>query len=213
MLATYIRQPHLSHLIRRFLYDQLYPHATLSASQVNITRCPILGESFKIRVFHSAMATYYAPSDDSGIGGMHRSRIRAAPSWRMGPPRNDCIFAENDPAMKGFRGLFVAQVSHFFSFRYRSTFYPCALVQWFVATSDSPCGDTGMWVVKPELDGNQHRVTSIIHLDCIVRGAHLIGVYGNELLPHDFKHTDSLTAFHAYHVNKFADHHANEIAF
>jgi hypothetical protein len=141
------------------------------------------------------VATYYAPSDDSGIGGMHRSRIRATPSWRMGSARNDCIFAANGSEKDGFRGLFAAQVLHFFSFRHRSILYPCALVQWFIATSDNPCGDTGMWVVKPELDGNQCRVQSIIHLDCIVRGAHLIGVYGEDFLPRDFKYTDSLSAF------------------
>jgi hypothetical protein len=78
---------------------------------------------------------------------------------------------------------------------------------------DAPCSDTGMWIVKPEMDNDSTQVTSIIHVDSIVREAHLIGVYGEMFLPHDFSHFDFLTAFQAYYVNKFIDHHANEIAF
>jgi len=78
---------------------------------------------------------------------------------------------------------------------------------------DAPCSDTGMWIVKPEMDNNGTQVTSIIHVDSIIQGAHLIGVYGEMFLPCHFSHFDSLAAFQAYYVNKFIDHHANEIAF
>jgi hypothetical protein len=70
-----------------------------------------------------------------------------------------------------------------------------------------------MWIIKPEMDNDSTQVTSIIHVDSIVWEAHLIGVYGEMFLPHDFSHFDFLTAFQAYYVNKFIDHHANEIAF
>ena len=144
---------------------------------------------------------------------MHRECIHAVPSWRAGPARNDCIFVEKDPNMEGFCGLYAAQVLLFFSFHFHSVLYPCALVQWFVPIGDSPCEDTGMWKVKRELDGNHLPVISVIHLDSVIRGAHLIGVYGKDFLPCGFKHTDSLIAFHSYFVNKYADYHANEIAF
>ena len=144
---------------------------------------------------------------------MHKQRIRSTPSWRRGPPRHDCIFIEKDPELDGMRGLHVAQVLLFLSFSSRSTPYPCALVQWFVIVGDAPCSDTGMWMVKPEMEDDGTQVTSIIHVDTIIRGAHLIGVYGELFLPRDFSHFDSLTAFQACYVNKFIDYHANEIAF
>jgi hypothetical protein len=111
------------------------------------------------------------------------------------------------------RGLHVAQVLLFLSFTHYGIPYPCALVQWFVVVGDAPCSDTGMWIVEPEMDDDDTQVTSIVHVDAIVRGAHLIGVYGKDFLPRNFAHFDSLAAFQAFFVNKFIDHHANEIAF
>ena len=144
---------------------------------------------------------------------MHKQCIRSSPNWRQGPPRNDCIFIEKDPELDGMRGMDVAQVLLFLSFTSRSIPYPCALVQWFVIVGDAPCNDTGMWMVRPEVDNDGIQVKSIIHADSIIRGAHLIGVYGELFLPRNFSHFDSLTAFRTYYVNKFIDFYANEIAF
>ena len=47
----------------------------------------------------------------------------------------------------------------------------------------------------------------------ILRGAHLIPVYGSSFIPLQFCHYWSLDAFTAFFVNKYADHHANEVAF
>ncbi|KAH9014264.1 hypothetical protein EDB85DRAFT_1876526, partial [Lactarius pseudohatsudake] len=55
----------------------------------------------KIIVYPSAVATFYAPSDISGIGGMHCERIYAVKSWRKGPGRYDTIFFNADPSMEG----------------------------------------------------------------------------------------------------------------
>ena len=144
---------------------------------------------------------------------MHKQCIRSTPNWRQGPPRRDCIFIEKDPELHGMRRLHVVQVLMFLSFTSRGIPYPCALVQWFVTVGDAPCSDTGMWMVKPKMEDDGTQVTSIIHVDSIIRGAHLIGVYGEVFLPRDFSHFDSLLAFQAYYVNKFIDYHANEIAF
>jgi hypothetical protein len=113
------------------------------------------------------------------------------------------------------RGLQVAQVLLFLSFTSHHIAYACALVQWFVIVGDAPCHDTGMWIVKPQMEDNGTGIqaTSIIHVDSIIRGAHLIGVYGDMFLPRDFSHSDSLSAFKTYYVNKFIDYHANEITF
>jgi hypothetical protein len=48
----------------------------------------------------------------------------------------------------------------------------------------------------------------------LLRGAHLIGVARKEIVPvADFDFSDSLDAFQAFYVNKYADHHAHKIAF
>ncbi|KAJ6597451.1 hypothetical protein B0H10DRAFT_1827103 [Mycena sp. CBHHK59/15] len=57
------------------------------------------------------------------------------------------------------------------------------------------------------------RLTTIVHLDTLLRGAHLIPVYGSDYIPVGFRYTCSLDAFKSFHVNKYIDHHTNEIAF
>ncbi|KAH9919575.1 hypothetical protein B0H21DRAFT_815539 [Amylocystis lapponica] len=143
---------------------------------------------------------------------MRRERIRATPSWRSGPGRYDCVFVNNNEA-DGFRGLLIARVRMFFSFSDDNILYPCALVEWFSPVGNEPDTDTGMWIVEPDFDPDGRRSLGIIHLDAIVRAAHLIGVSGETHLPIGFKHTDALDAFAAFYVNKYADHHSHEIAF
>ena len=53
---------------------------------------------------------------------------------------------------------------------------------------------------------------SVIHLDTILRGAHLMGIAGSHPIPHQLKYTDSLDAFKSFYVNKYIDYHAHEIA-
>ncbi|KAH9940258.1 hypothetical protein B0H21DRAFT_872070 [Amylocystis lapponica] len=211
-LAAHLGQDELVEQIARFLFDQAHrddPDAP-NADDVPLEACPLfLG---RIDVFHSASSTFYAPSDLSGIGGMRRERIRATPSWRAGPGRYDCIFVGKDDS-EGFRGLHVARVRLFFSFRFEEVVFPCVLVEWLTAVGDAPDEDTGMWIVEPDFNADGSRTTGVIHLDSVIRAAHLIGVYGESYLPANFTHTDSLDAFAAFYVNKYADHHAHETAF
>lgn len=166
----------------------------------------------KISPYLSAVSTFYAPSDISGIGGMRSERIRALDSWRNGPERRDTIFVNTDPDAAGMRGLDIARVRMFFSFTSEGLNYPCALVHWFSRTSDSPDKNTGMWVVKPDVDGNGTPYASVIHLDMIVRAAHLLGVCGQDFIPKHLSFSQTLDAFRAFYVNKFVDHHSFEIA-
>jgi len=212
LLSQHLSVPHLDSYIRRFLFDQLNPDSDIFGMEVDINECPQILPTLRLNVFHSAAAIYHAPSDLSGIGGMHREYIRAAPTWRGHFPRHDCVFVEREPNEEGFRALGVAQVHFFFSFEFNNILYPCALVRWFETYGNSPCPDTGMWMVKPDTEMGQ-RICSVIHIDSILRAAHLIGVYGKKTLPEGFKHYHSLTAFKLYYVNKYADHHAHEIAF
>ena len=175
-------------------------------------RLPDLSNS-SVSVFLSAVATFYAPSDLAGLGGMHSERIRSTPCWRKGSARYDTVFLEKDPDIPGMGGLHVARVFLFFSFIYDSVKYPCALVQWFTTISDGPDENTGMWIVQLDFNAGGQRELDVVHIDCTLRGAHLIPVYGNVRLPTDIQHTDTLDIFQAYYVNKYIDHHAFEIAF
>ncbi|KAJ7342856.1 hypothetical protein DFH08DRAFT_782667 [Mycena albidolilacea] len=113
-----------------------------------------------------------------------------------------------------FRGLHAARVRLSFRFKFCGVDYPCALIHWFSARGDEPCPDTGMWRVTPDFQRDRTPHLAVVHLDTILRGAHLIGIAGKNLIPvHHFNFADSLDAFQAFYVNKYADHHAHEIAF
>jgi len=207
-LAIQIDVPDFPTMIRCFLYDQLYPNCPLTSSNVPLFTCP----SFDgiISVHNSAATMYYAPSDQSGVGGMRRELIWATSSWRKGPPRYDCIFVNAGPN-GGIHGLDVARVTLFFSFKFQNEVYPCALVDWFVCFGNEPDEGTGMWIVEPELDVDGERLISIIHLDCIFRAAHLIGVNGQGFLLKELQYHQSLDAFAMFYVNRFIDYHAFSI--
>ena len=89
----------------------------------------------KIRVYHSATATCYAPSELCGIGGLLRERICSALCFRGGP-RRDTVFVDLDRDQPGMLGMVVAHVL-FFAFQYRWKDYSCALVNWFVRDADA----------------------------------------------------------------------------
>ncbi|KAJ6632009.1 hypothetical protein B0H10DRAFT_2159558 [Mycena sp. CBHHK59/15] len=164
-LAQCLNLPQLVPLVRQFLFAQDNPDHDPDI-YIPLDNYPDAPRS--IKVFPSAVAKFFAPSDQSGIGGMLHERIRAVRSWRGGAPRYDCIF---------------------------------------------PCPDVGMWMVEPDVDNRGQRVMDIIHIDTILRAAHLIGIYGHHSVPRHFKYSDSLDSFKAFYINKYADHHAHEIAF
>ena len=138
---------------------------------------------------------------------------RSTPSWQKGPACYDTVFLEKDPEMPGMGGLHVGRVFLFFSFTYDGIKYPCALIQWCTTFSDRPDEDMRMWIVQPNFDANGEHELEVIHAHCILRGAHLIPVYGHDRLPSDVHYTDTLNIFRAYYVNKYIDHHAFEITF
>ncbi|KAI0071438.1 hypothetical protein K474DRAFT_1687078 [Panus rudis PR-1116 ss-1] len=211
-LGQFINEPELSKYVAHFLYQQRNPHDDRSPEEIPMHELPCTRD-IHLRVFHSAATTYFAPSDVHGINGMHRERIRAIPKWRNGPGRYNCILVETDSALPGFRGLHVARVRLFFDFTYSGKQYPCALVEWFIPESDGPDEVTGMWIVKPERLRGGRRAKSVVHLDSVLRAAHLIPAFGKEHVPANFSHTWSLDCFNAYYVNKYADHHMYEIVF
>ncbi|KAF7967364.1 hypothetical protein HWV62_34649 [Athelia sp. TMB] len=199
VLQDEIQQPELLDLIADFLHEQL----TLPGADLQTSSLPSI--QGKIAVHASALAMFYAPSDASGVGGMRRERIRAVPSWRKGPPRYDCVFISTDPDLDGMRGLDIARVQLFFSFKAGGKTYPCALVHWHSRVGDSPDSTTGMWIVEPDHHPDNSPVLAVIHLDTVVRAAHLIGTYGDSFIPKTITCDTSLDSFYSYYVNKFMD--------
>lgn len=178
------------------------------ANQLGVATDELLPIHSKISVFNSAVATFFAPSDPSGSHGMRRERIRSTPSWRGHEPRHDCAFIVEDDSKEGVSGMAIVRVMLFFSMDYNNVYYPCALVEWFKKVAHDPV--TGMWVVRPDTVRGR-RYKSVVHLDSFLWGAHLIPVYGKKTLPLDFHYSYSLDVFQTYYVNKYIDHHANEI--
>ncbi|TRM55858.1 hypothetical protein BD626DRAFT_415265 [Schizophyllum amplum] len=209
-LATHVEQPKLPELIRRFLFGQLNSDDR-DPDAVALEDCPPLPRS-PIHVYHSAAATFYAPSDISGVGGMRREHIRSTPSWRKEGPRRDVAFGVKDKDESGFRGLVVLRVMLLFSFVYAGKSYPCALVQWFSPVGDAPDHKTGMWIVKPDTTRGVRDV-AVVHLNALIRCAQLLPVFGDMRMPIGFEHCYTYDCFQAFYVNKYADHHTNEIVF
>ncbi len=206
-MARKLGQPLLPDLCRRFLYDQLYPDPELSAEDVTLDDCPIL--QGRISRFQSGQAIFFAPTEDSGSSGMHRETIRSHPRWRRGHPRHDTVLIQNGDDAERMRGMIVGRVLSFLRFTHDDVRYDAALVQWFLPVGDQPDTVTGMWMVKPEIQHGRRSV-GLVHVDSIVRGCHLIGVYGRARLPKTFHFSSTHDAFDLFYVNHFIDYHAHE---
>ncbi|KAK1221763.1 hypothetical protein PQX77_015419 [Marasmius sp. AFHP31] len=216
-LGRHLKIDSFSFFLQSFIYEQNIPpnqrHDIDWVAIRDADDLPEFDSSTKVWVYPSAIATFAAPSDLCGFGGLKRERIRAVDSWRGGPKRRDCVFVNQDPSLPGFRGLYVARVLHFLSILHDRRRYPCALITGFTAVGDEPDPNTGMWIVEPDEDQNGVRQVDIIPLQSIVRGAHLLGVAGKEWVPDEHSYSDTLDDFHSFYVNKYIDYHAHEIAF
>lgn len=173
--------------------------------------CPSV--SGHIDVHHSAVAIFYAPSDESGHCGMKREQIHSSPSWRNQGERRDCALVVLDDSKLGMKGMSVVKIRLLFSFVHGNTKYPCALVDWFKTYGAHPDRVTGMWRVVPETFRG-HCFRSVVHLDTLLHSVHLVPAFdGARFLPSDFDRTHTLLSFTSYYVNKYGDHHAHEIIY
>ncbi|KAG1866432.1 hypothetical protein C8R48DRAFT_747650 [Suillus tomentosus] len=195
-LANELNIPHLANLDLQFLIGQLYPDKDPTKVPESIMDCPHFNG--KIWVFNSAVSMFFTLSDLSGIGGMKREYICMSPRWRTGYARKDCVLVITDSNTQRMQGMDIAQ-------------YLCTVVHWFNQVGDASDDDTRMWMVEPSsVDGRTH--FAVIHVDTIFRSAHLIPVYGTDILPSAIKSHHVLDIFTLFYVNKYADHHAFEIA-
>ncbi|OCH86315.1 hypothetical protein OBBRIDRAFT_738242 [Obba rivulosa] len=72
-----------------------------------------------------------------------------------------------------------------------------------------------MWIVKPEyIDQTREQpVLQIIHLDSVVRAAHLMPVFMQDPVPLEVEPHNSLYAYASFYINKYINHHAFETIF
>jgi hypothetical protein len=112
------------------------------------------------------------------------------------------------------RGLEVARIHLLFSFEAGDDVFSCALIHEFFKPFDDPDPDNGMWIVEPDLNNDKYRIMSVVHVDSIIRAAHLLPVFKSDIaIPREINFSDTLDAFTAFYVNKYIDYHAFEIAF
>ncbi|KAI9439187.1 hypothetical protein H4582DRAFT_2111330 [Lactarius indigo] len=211
-LATVFQQPDFQDLLCRFLFDQLHmddPNAP-AGSDVPLAQCPPFDS--KISVYHTATAVFFSPSDPSGLQGMRSECIRCNPRWRKQTPQFDTAFVERDPTLPGARGFDVVRLRALFSFIWRDIYYPCALIRWFIHVGDKPDEVTGLWVVQPDTNADGSPAVEVIHLDSVLRAAHLLPVFGNSFMPIELSPHNALDAFETYYINKYIDYHAFEFA-
>ena len=205
--ARLLMQPQFPILVRRFLYDQVYPDSAIPSRLVLTASLPNIDG--RIEVFNSAVATFCAPSDISGITGMHREHIRATSSWRNGPGRYDTVLINSNPDIDGANGFEIARVLLFFAFQHREKHYPCALVHWFSSVGIEPDEDTGFWMVEPDFadDGSPH--LAIVHIDSIYRAVHLLPAHQDaQFIDRTLTMHSTLDKFKLFYINKYVDHHA-----
>ncbi|KIO01474.1 hypothetical protein M404DRAFT_28773 [Pisolithus tinctorius Marx 270] len=190
-LAAELCLPQLPNILHHFLYSQLFP--TDDLDDIVLNECSPYDGS--VHVYNSACSTFFALSDLCGLYGMHCEHIRSCPMWRNEGPCFNCIFVVTDPEAEG-------------------TLHPCAVVCWFNRMGDGPDKATGMWIICPSYNAHNVPHIAIIHINVIYHAAHLIPVYAaHNINTRDIKPHDSYDTFNSFYVNKFADHHAFEIAF
>lgn len=118
-----------------------------------------------IKVYHSALAVYYVPSDLCGAEGLPQERICSTPSF-FRHERCYTVFAALDEAKKGMEGMEVGHVFLFFSFHYHRKSFSCALINWFLH-GDEPDRDTGIRAIWLKHDGRGRPMVEVIDIDSI----------------------------------------------
>ena len=109
-------------------------------------------------------------------------------------------------------GMEIAQVCLLSSSKYSNgKTYECALVDWYSCLQEHDA-DNSMWMVKLDILADGSPFTAVIHVDTILRCAHLIPVYDSSRpVPHAMKYSNSLDSFDMYYINQYANHHMYEV--
>ena len=203
-LTVYINQPKFPLVLRQFLYKCHHPEEPIAPSMIE--ECP--GFDDMIRVHHSALATFYAPSNLSGSGGLWCEWIWSAPNFFGHLHHNTAFIVIND-SQPGMEGMEIGCVLPFFSFEYRCKNISCVLINWFVH-GDGCDPDTEMWTVRQGFDHHGEPTLEVIHLDSIAWVAHLLPIYG-QCIPEDFDYHTMLDTYSLLFVNHYCNGHYNHM--
>ncbi|THH29603.1 hypothetical protein EUX98_g4593 [Antrodiella citrinella] len=199
-LADELHHPSLPLLIHRFIYDQLYPD--LDANNAFDDELPEFNG--RISVHYAAFATFYAPSELCGPGGMHQEAIRSNPNWRNEYARYDTVLVQNgaeddsdsdddnDEPPQPMGGMLVARVLAFLAFSHEDVRYPCAMVEWFLPHGDEPDPATGMWLVRPEMHQGHRTIITAMNVFPSFEAA--IGVFATLLMKDSSASSNLFTA-------------------
>ena len=169
-----------------------------------------------LRIHSSVSCTFFAPSDPCGVHGLRREHIRSTWNWRGAGPRQDVVLVNTgDGGNKALpmSGYALARVLLLFSFKHDGETVPVALVWWYSLAGEDGCRDelTGMWLVEREYRDDTVPHLAVVHVDTILRAAHLLPFFGSNRVPQDLSHNESLDSYHLFYVNRFADHHSFEL--
>ena len=148
-LVVHIKQPEFPPLFSQFLYKRF--HLKVQVTPSTLKECPTFNSA--IKVYHSAVATFYAPSDLSGSGGLQCQQIQSTPHF-FGHLRRDTVFVITDDSWIRMKGMEIRRILLLFSSQYWRKEFSCMLIEWFVHP-DKHDPDTGMWTVTQEC--NCHR--------------------------------------------------------
>lgn len=208
-LGYHIGQENLEQLVRQFLFYHQNPTFT---GVPLVSTCPSVDLVEDISVFHSAKAVFCAPSNPSGIGGLYREVIRSTPRWKTSgiiAHRRDCVLLNTESDAEESKGPDIARVYLFFSFALDEDVFDCALIHHFCDSFTAPDPDTGMWVVEPDYDNDGYRIMSVVHVNSIIRAAHLLPVFKDDIAtPRAITFAYTLDTFKAFYVNRYIDYHA-----
>ena len=200
-LAGYVGVPHFEALICTFIWDQL--HMPLNE---------LLDFDPNVNVYTSAVAVYHTPSDICGIHGMAKECIHATPKW--GKFRSLVTIQPSlllIPIFLVWEGLTFPELSlfscsnmvtgltlaHLYIHSWRS------MMSWM---STLGCGKFSQTLMPMETLYMQW-FTSIQSF------VQPIWLETDGPLPAAITHITALDMFLSFHVNKYIDHHAYEIAF
>jgi hypothetical protein len=175
--------------------------------EILLENCPVIYGNVALHL--SARATFFLPSDPSGISSMHQQMNHSNPSF-CGHPRFDTVLLKTGK-QDGFAGMAIACVFASLVFKHEGVLYKCCYVEWFCHCSNKPDPVTGYWVVEPNSNAQGQHCIDIIHIDCVIHPCHLIGKCGDERLPCNLLDSSVvLDVFSSFYVNHYIDYHAHE---
>ncbi|KAF9778677.1 hypothetical protein BJ322DRAFT_1024970 [Thelephora terrestris] len=161
-------------------------------------RLSIVERRSRFRIVSEIQSRHRAPSNSSGIEGYYRETIRSTLRWQTSDTT-------------GVRGLEVARVHFLFLFMLKEELFECALVHEYCKSFTDSDPDNGLWIFEPDYSDGGFIIMSVVHLDSIVRAAHLLPVFkDNTPMPREINFSHTLDVFSTFYLNKYIDYHTFE---